>query len=146
MPEDFQYGLLFVAATLLPLASFVFLLLWAALRWSLRPYAKDNPSVNSFFQAIGGEVPGPGPAYVALGAIALAFVCSLIGFLKFVPDEWERHHKKHELEHLKSAHGKPHDHKHDEKHPEEQEFGDQKEKKKKAKDEKSKDEKKAAKD
>ena len=37
-----QPGLLFVAATLLPLASFAFLLLWGAVRWALWPYAKDG--------------------------------------------------------------------------------------------------------
>lgn len=58
-----QPGLLFVFATLLPLASFLALLLLGAVRWGLRPYAKENPGVDSIFQFLGGNVPGVGPAY-----------------------------------------------------------------------------------
>src|SRR5262245_45160491 len=108
MPEEAQSGLLFVLATLLPLASFVLLLLLAAIRWGLKPYAKDSPAVDNLFQMLGGEVPGPGPAWFATGAIGLACVCSLIGFLLFVPDAWELHHKEHELEHLEHKHAKGH--------------------------------------
>ena len=115
-------GLLFVAATLLPLASFVLLLLWAGLRWGLRPYAKESETVNTIFQAIGGEVTGPGPAYVALGAIALAFVCSLTGFILFVPDAHHLHHVEHEIHVLETKHAD----KHGEHHGEQQEQGDKK--------------------
>src|SRR2546430_1963915 len=100
MPELDQPGLLFVAATLLPLASFVLLLLLAALRWALRPYAKQNQAIDGVFQFLGGEIPGRGPAFVALGAIAIAFVCSFTGFVLFLKDT-------HEIEHLKETHG-PH--------------------------------------
>ena len=58
-----QPGLLFVVATLLPLASFVLLLLLGAVRWGLRPYAKDNPGIDSLYQFLGGPVPGVGPAH-----------------------------------------------------------------------------------
>ena len=86
-------GLLFVVATLLPIVSFGLLIVAGAIRWGLRPYAKDNPTANSLFQLLGGEVTGRGPAYVALAAIALAFVCSFSGFVWFLADE-------HELVHL----------------------------------------------
>lgn len=106
-----QPGMLFVAATLLPLASFVVLLLLGATRWALRPYAKDNPSVDAVFQMLGGSVPGPGPAYVATAAIALSFVCSLAGFVLFLHDTHEMHELAHKLH--AEHHGKPgmdHDH------------------------------------
>src|ERR1019366_1293749 len=89
-------GLLFVLATLLPMLSFGLLFLAAGLRWSLRPYAKDNAYVNEVFKQFGGEVTGRGPAYVALAGIALAFVCSFTGFVWFLTDT-------HELEHLETA-------------------------------------------
>jgi NADH-quinone oxidoreductase subunit L len=114
-------GLLFVAATLLPLASFALLLVWGALRWGLKPYAKDNPGVNSAFQFLGGDVPGRGPAFVALGAIALAFACSLSGFVIFWTETHELHHKEEALHNALHAHGgDKDDHKHDKddhKHP-----------------------------
>ncbi len=109
--EEHPPGLLFVIATLLPLASFVVLLLWGAVRWGMRPYAKENPGVNAVFQAIGGEVPGRGPAFVALGAIALAFVCSLTGFIIFLPEAGEMRELEEKLEHLRHA-GADHDHDH----------------------------------
>ena len=111
-----QPGLLFVLATLLPLCSFVLLLLLAALRWGLRPYAKESKAIDGAFQALGGEVPGRGPAFVALAAIALAFVCSLTGFVIFLSEVHEMHELKHELDHEKVAHAKPHDHKGDKDH------------------------------
>ncbi len=64
-------GLWFVVATLLPLASFVVLLLAAGVR-------------RAVFRA--PDVPSPVPAYVATGAMALAFVVSLIGGLSYLAD------------------------------------------------------------
>jgi NADH-quinone oxidoreductase subunit L len=104
-------GLLFVAATLLPIASFALLALAGALRWAMRPYVKDSPSCASMFEALGGEVTGRGPAYVALGAIALAFVCSLAGFVIFLGEAGVMH----ELEHHIAKHRREHAHKHGEK-------------------------------
>jgi len=75
-----QPGLLFVIATLLPLASFVLLLLLGGLRWALRPHATPGSGTESLFLALGGAVPGRGPAFVALAAIGLAFLCSVTGF------------------------------------------------------------------
>ncbi len=105
-----QPGLLFVIATLLPLASFVALLLLGAVRWGLRPYAKENPGVDSVYQFLGGDVPGVGPAYCAQAAITLAFICCAIGFGLFLGEVDEMHDLEHKLQHEKIAHDKPHAH------------------------------------
>ncbi|HZZ81112.1 MAG TPA: hypothetical protein VFE62_21600, partial [Gemmataceae bacterium] len=102
-----QPGLLFVIATLLPLASFVALLLLGATRWFLRGYAKDSPGVDSAYQFLGGAVPGVGPAYCALAAIVLAFICCAVGFALFVSEVGEMHELEHKLFH---AHAKHDDH------------------------------------
>lgn len=105
-----QPGLLFVIATLLPLASFVLLLLLGAVRWGLRPYAKDNPGIDAVYQFLGGPVPGVGPAYCALAAIVLAFLCCAAGFAIFLSEIDEMHALEHKLQHEKIAHAKPHEH------------------------------------
>jgi NADH-quinone oxidoreductase subunit L len=64
-------GLIYVVATLLPLASFLLLLLAGGVRNYLR-----------FGQGPAG-LPGRIGAYVATAAIALAFICSLAGFLQY---------------------------------------------------------------
>jgi NADH-quinone oxidoreductase subunit L len=73
-------GLFFVAATLVPAASFVLLLLGGALRWSLRPTG------GALYEALGGSTPTRRGAYIATGAIGLSFVLSFIGFLYFIPE------------------------------------------------------------
>src|SRR5947209_8354042 len=99
-----QPGLLFVVATLLPLASFVLLLLWGGLRWALRPY---RDCCGGAFEALGGAVPGRGPAYVALAAIGLAFVCCAAGFVLFLVDSAEKHHLEEQIAELEQkAHDK----------------------------------------
>ena len=134
-------GLLFVLATLLPILSFGLLLLAAAVRWGLRPYAKDNPTANSLFQLLGGEVTGRGPAYVALAGIALAFLCS---FVRSSSCSWPmsmnssiwilpRIHGGHE--HDEHAKHDDHDHaKHDDKKPAEKKLPSGPEKEPEAKD------------
>ncbi len=104
-----QPGLLYVLATLLPAASFTILLLWGALRWALRSYAKENASVNGIFQAIGGAVPGRAPAYVATAAIFLSFCCAAVGFSLFLADASKMHHLEHELQHALAHHAEAHD-------------------------------------
>jgi NADH-quinone oxidoreductase subunit L len=89
MPFDFQEhpGLLYVVATLLPLASFVLLLLVGGVRAlvrSLRPGAASEGE--------GGRPSGRGAAYVATAAIALSCVLSLYGFVLHYQDE-ARHHE-----------------------------------------------------
>jgi NADH-quinone oxidoreductase subunit L len=73
-------GLFFVWATLLPLASFVFLLLASAVRAYARPYREA-----------GGEMVTPSrwPAYVATASIAGGSVLCLVGAISFFPE----HHK-----------------------------------------------------
>jgi NADH-quinone oxidoreductase subunit L len=97
---DFQThpGYWFVLATVLPLASFVLLFLVGGLKFLFRRY-RDAPGMEALFQLFGGDQPGPLPAYVALGAIAGAFVCSAIGFVTFLSDEHVKlNAPRHELE------------------------------------------------
>jgi len=115
MPHWFELmndkpGLLYVVATLLPLASFTLLLLLGAVRWAMRPYAKDNESVRTAFEALGGSVPGPGPAYVATASIFLAFLCCITGFVLFLIDAPEMHDLEHKLHHAHIKHAQPHEH------------------------------------
>jgi NADH-quinone oxidoreductase subunit L len=79
-------GLYFVAATLLPLASFVLILLSKFVWGVLRPY-RDNPAVAPAYNLFGGDVGGPISAYVALAAIAGSFVLSAVGFAQFTRDQ-----------------------------------------------------------
>src|SRR5262245_55219779 len=110
-------GLLYVYATLLPLASFLLLLLAGGLRHALRPH-RESATVGGlydvlvgdrppFFQKLfnirlynllGGDTPPRWPAYVATGAIAASFVLVLAGFVMFLPEQHERHHLEEEVE------------------------------------------------
>jgi NADH-quinone oxidoreductase subunit L len=78
-------GLLYVAATLLPLASFLLLLLGGGLRAAAKPF-RDTPLGGTIFRGLGGDAPIKTGAYIATGAIGLAFVLSLIGFILFKQD------------------------------------------------------------
>jgi NADH-quinone oxidoreductase subunit L len=91
-------GLLFVAATLLPLASFLLILLARGLRLVVRPY-RDN-GLGGLYEALGGDREGRGAGYVATGAIGLAFVLCLIAAVLFVRD----HASGHEGSHAGHAH------------------------------------------
>jgi NADH-quinone oxidoreductase subunit L len=86
-------GLFFVWATLLPLASFVLLLVASAFRAWLRPYQESN-----------GEVVTPPrwPSLVATGAIAGAFVLCVIGAVIFFQDQGAGH-AAHASEHAAEA-------------------------------------------
>jgi NADH-quinone oxidoreductase subunit L len=75
-------GLLYVAATLLPLASFTLLLLAGGLRLAVGPY-RDTALGASLYRMLGGDTPHRAGAFIATGAIGLAFVLSLIGFVLF---------------------------------------------------------------
>jgi NADH-quinone oxidoreductase subunit L len=79
-------GLFFVWATILPLASFVFLLLASGVRAYVRR-----------FQEAGGDVVTPPrwPAFVATGAIAGAFVFCLIGAIIFFREQAAEHGAEH---------------------------------------------------
>src|SRR5262245_23411130 len=91
---DFEHhpGHFFVLATLLPLAAFVLILLAGAVWAALRPYQK-NPAVRPLFELFGGEDedrPGRGrwSAYTATGAIALAFLFSFSGAVRYFSDQY----------------------------------------------------------
>src|SRR5581483_5863453 len=88
-----QPGLLFVAATLLPLLSFVLIFLACGLWAACRPSRNQSAICRSLYVLTGGDRPGRGAAYVALAAIVLAFVCSLVGFVMYYS---ERQHFLHE--------------------------------------------------
>ncbi len=89
---DFQHhpGLLFVWATLLPLISFTFLLIVAAVRAYLRPYQEADGQVVT---------PAAWPAYVATGAIGGAFLLCLAGSILFFRDHVEVKHIEEKIEH-----------------------------------------------
>ncbi len=84
-------GLIYVVATLLPLASFVVLLLAGGLRNALR--SRKPGGLGD--KLLGGDSPGKLAAYVATGAIGLAFVCSLIGFFQFTSEAHDLEKKIH---------------------------------------------------
>src|ERR1700722_723846 len=76
-------GMLYVVATLLPLASFVILLLLGGVRNAARPY-KQSGIGQKIFWAMGGDMPSKIGAYVATGAIGLSCVLCLIGLVWFL--------------------------------------------------------------
>src|SRR5260370_24856005 len=99
MPEFLEHppGLLFVIATRLPLASFVLLLLVGGLRNALRRLPEGSVG-ETLYRALGGPTPGRGAAYVATAAIALACVCSLIGFVQFTTAHAAHEHNVEKLQ------------------------------------------------
>jgi NADH-quinone oxidoreductase subunit L len=98
-------GYLFVLATLLPLVSFLLILLANACWAIARPY-RDTPAGGALYRLFGGEPDshepahaehgehappahrsGRLPAYLATAAIGLGFVCSLTGFILFSTEQ-----------------------------------------------------------
>src|SRR6266851_1326799 len=75
-------GLWFVAATLMPAASFVVLLLAGGLRWALRS-VRETVAGRPIYRLLWSDQPVRIDAYVATGAMALAFLYSLIGAIQF---------------------------------------------------------------
>jgi NADH-quinone oxidoreductase subunit L len=90
-------GWLFVVATLVPLLSFVLILLASAMWCAARSYRR-TPAGAALFNLFGGEERGRTPAYVATGAIAIAFILSLIGFILFTTKQsaFEAEIKQHQ--------------------------------------------------
>src|SRR5262249_22421219 len=78
-------GLLFVVATLLPLASFALILLVFAIRTALRS-SPEGSFGEQLYKATGGDVPARWPAWLATGAIGLAVVSTGIGFVRCLDD------------------------------------------------------------
>jgi NADH-quinone oxidoreductase subunit L len=99
-------GLYFVTATLVPLASFTLLLLVGGARKAFRAW-KNTPLGGRLFEMTGTEQQNRGAAYVATGAIALAFLLSMIGGIKYFQEEGQL-----EAGHHASATGHGHDHGH----------------------------------
>jgi NADH-quinone oxidoreductase subunit L len=94
-------GALFVVATLLPLVSFVLILLASAAWCAVRPF-RDTPAGEALFNLLGGEARGRTAAYVATAAIGLAFVLSFVGFVRFTAKQNE--FEKEVLWHQKEIH------------------------------------------
>jgi NADH-quinone oxidoreductase subunit L len=90
---DQHPGLLFVVATLLPLAAFTVLLLAGALRSFLRSQKTAGSLRESLFELLGGDAPGRGPAWIATGAIMLSCVGCVIGAFQFLSEHHEMHGK-----------------------------------------------------
>src|SRR6516165_2121632 len=108
-------GLLYVAATLLPLASFGLLLLLGSLRNSLRTYRDGGGICASLFQAFGGDQPSKIGAYVATAAIAGSFLLSAAGLVWFLNDRGVGHHEHAVAEHHEEHGEHAAEDKHDEK-------------------------------
>jgi NADH-quinone oxidoreductase subunit L len=90
-------GLLFVAATLLPLASFLILLLVYGVWCLVRPY-RDTEAGEAVYNLLGGDAGTRGGAYVALGAIAASFLLCLTGFIWFLQEQHTWEYAIHEQE------------------------------------------------
>src|SRR5829696_1677057 len=78
-------GLIFVVATLLPLASFALILLAFAVRTALRS-APEGSLGEKLYESTGGDRPARWPAWVATGAIGLACVCCVTGAVWYLND------------------------------------------------------------
>jgi len=85
---DFQEhpGHLYVLATLLPIVSFLLILLGKAVRTALWSYRDSGGPAGTLYQILGGGKPSPVAAYLATAAIAGAFVLTLIGFISLSLD------------------------------------------------------------
>jgi NADH-quinone oxidoreductase subunit L len=88
-------GHLYVVATVLPLVSFVLLLLAGGVRSYLRRYREAGGPGEAAYHLFGGDAPGKTGGYVATAAIFLAFLCTLFGFIQLL---YEQHllHESHE--------------------------------------------------
>src|SRR4051812_8126621 len=90
-------GLLFVVATLLPLASFLLIFL-ASGAWCLARRYRDKIG-DGAYNLFGGDKPGKLPAFVALGAIVLAFCCCITGFVLYYADHHHHLASVEDIEH-----------------------------------------------
>src|SRR5947209_19861156 len=95
-------GLFYVVATLLPLASFVVLLIGGGLKNFGRAH-RDTGWGESLYWLFGGDRPGKGAAYLATAAIGAACVLCVVGLFRFLgshpvvpaPSHAEQHHAGH---------------------------------------------------
>src|SRR5262245_36620124 len=99
MPNFFERpGFLFVLATVLPLVSFLLIFL-ASGAWCLARRYRTAPGMEGLYQLFGGDKPGKTPAFLALAAIAVAFVLSMTGFVLHYRDLLKYHHAREPIEH-----------------------------------------------
>src|SRR5437588_11488926 len=96
-------GLLYVVATLLPLASFVVLLLTAMVRNALRGQREEGGLGQSIYEALGGDQPRKWPAFVATIAIGLSFICAVAGFVLFKQTEHELHEIRESIKYAEES-------------------------------------------
>jgi NADH-quinone oxidoreductase subunit L len=86
-------GYWFVLATVLPLLSFLLIFLASGMWCLARRY-----NWKGMYELFGGDKPGKLPAFFALGAIGLAFVCCAVGFVNYYGEEHGHLHAKEVLE------------------------------------------------
>src|SRR5947207_1108188 len=102
-------GLIYVVATLVPLASFVLLLLVGSLRAALRAN-RCGGVCDSLLRALGGDSPRRAGAYVARAAIGISCVLCLIGFIQYTSQHPELEEKKIALEKdIRKLHAQEHE-------------------------------------
>ena len=89
-------GWLFATATLLPLLSFVLILLAYGAWALLRRYRDEHAWVEPAYKLLGGDKGGRTAAYVATAAIGLACLLSVIGFLRFTFSDGDRDREREE--------------------------------------------------
>ena len=110
-------GLFYVVATLLPLASFVVLLIGGGLKNFGRAH-RDTGWGESLYWLFGGDRPGKGAAYLATAAIGAACVLCVVGLFRFInehpvmpaPSHAEQHAGQAPGEHAPAEHGSVPDH------------------------------------
>jgi NADH-quinone oxidoreductase subunit L len=103
-------GLLYVAATLIPLLSFLIILTVGGIKNIARTY-RETGWGQSLYWLLGGEKPGKGGAYLATGAIALSCVLSVIGLVRFLGEHpVQSHHDGHAAMHADAGHGSVNSH------------------------------------
>ena len=98
MPNFFERpGFLFVLATVLPLVSFLLIFLASGV-WCIARRYRTAPGMEGLYQLFGGDKPGKTPAFLALAAIAVAFVLSMTGFVLHYRDLLKYHHAREPIE------------------------------------------------
>src|SRR5207245_2244601 len=106
-------GFLFVGATLLPLLSFVGILIAFAVKTYFRT-SPEGSTGETIYKAFGGPNPSPIPAYIATGAIGLACVLSVWGFVLYATGHAALEGEEVLLEQqLHGSHGHGHEHEHE---------------------------------
>ncbi len=82
-------GRIYLVATMLPLAAFVFLLLGGAVRTACRPFRKEGGFCANMYWVCGGDRPLKTGAYLATVLMAAAAVLGVIGLVEVLNDPSE---------------------------------------------------------